>query len=147
MLKKILEALSTPPGPANANDAHRSEVAVAALMVEAARLDKEFDATERATIVRLVSKQFDLSDQEAHDLVDVAEQRQKENYSDWIFTKSIKEGFSVEERQNITRKLWEVAFADGSLHRFEDHMINRVATELGLDAAAIEAARGAAQKA
>ena len=51
MLESILKALKEPASGTGT----RKEVAAAALMVEAARLDRSFDPEERAIIVRLIS--------------------------------------------------------------------------------------------
>lgn len=153
MLKNIIEALrkgpaAPPTDPSVPSDpAHRRRVAAAALLVEGARLDKDFDENERKTIVRLVRDAFDLTETEATDLVDIAEKHEKEHYSDWIFTKSVKEGFSPEEQMGVIQAMWEVAYADGSLHRYEAYLIEHVARELGLDDEAVDAARDAAKAA
>ena len=50
------------------------------------------------------------------------------------------------ERIDIVKHLWDVALADGQLHRLETLMIDRVAVELELSPADAAAAKAAAQK-
>ncbi len=119
----------------------RRHVAAAALLVEASRIDTEFDADERAKIKALVADRFGLGPEDAEALIAVAERRQDEVYSDWMFTQAIATGFTEAERADVIAMLWEVAYADGTLHRFEEHMIQRVAEELGVNADFCEAAR------
>ncbi len=148
MLDKILSLLQdgpkAPPAATVANG-DAKQVAAAALMVEAARLDRDFDEGERATITRVVKEQFGLTDDAATDLVDVAEQRQKANYSDMAFINIVANSFDESEKKDLLKMLWAVALSDGSLHKFEEHLVNHVAKELGLSAADTEAAKAAAK--
>lgn len=121
-----------------------SQIAAAALLVEASRADADFDVNERATIRTLIERQFSLSPSQANALLMVASEQQLEGYSNWMFTRAVRDGFSAEERLEILRMLWSVAYADGSLHRFEKHLIAQVAERLEIDSRSREAARRAA---
>ncbi len=127
-------------------DFSKKEISAASLLVESSRLDTNFDETERATIERLVRDKFGLSEEDAHKLLDYAAKRQGEVYSDWVFTETVRKEFSLNEREDIVGMLWEVAYSDGTLHRFEAHMIHRVADELGVSKKALEKQRLGALK-
>lgn len=135
MFESILKALKEPTSGTGA----REDVAAAALMVEAARLDRSFDPEEREVIVRLIGEHFKLDQAAATELVAVGEKTQRANYSDWIFIKTIKEAFDEKEKLALLVMLWKVAYADGSLHKFEKHLIDHVAKELGVSQADLEA--------
>ena len=79
-------------------------------------------------------------------MLSLAEVRQANTYDNWIFCEAIKKGYSMPERIDIVKHLWEVALVDGQLHRLETMMIDRVAIELGLSPADAAAAKAAAQK-
>ncbi|MEQ8746522.1 TerB family tellurite resistance protein [Pyruvatibacter sp.] len=121
------------------------QVAAAALMVEGARLDKDFDASERAAMERIVGERFELNADDASTLIDIAYARQSANYDNWQFANAVKKNFSPEEQIDILSMMWEVAYADGELHRFEVHQIKSVASQLGLSDADLEKARKDAQ--
>jgi len=114
-------------------------------MVEGARLDKDFDDTERAAMERIVAERFGLSADDAQTLIDIAATRQKSNYDNWQFTNAVKKNFSADEQTDILSMMWEVAYADGELHRFEVHQIRNVANQLGLGDSDLEKARKDAQ--
>jgi len=135
---------AAPPAPQV--DFSRKEIAAAALLVESSRLDTNFDAKEHETIERLVREHFDLSEPEARELLEYASKRQGEVYSDWVFTETVRKEFSDKERADIVSMLWEVAYSDGTLHRFEAHMIHRVAEELAVDKKTMEKGRKDALK-
>jgi uncharacterized tellurite resistance protein B-like protein len=146
MLDKIIDKLKKKAAAASAPVAPETKrLAAAALMVEAARRDNDFAADERAAIKRVVGENFKLTPEDAETLVELAEQRQKIPYGESIFTRTVAGSFSVDERKEVLRMIWEVALADGHLDHLEDVMIARLASEIGLDKAASDAARTAAE--
>ena len=147
MLDKILNLLKEgPKAPAaSVSSGDTKQVAAAALMVEAARLDRDFDEGERATITRVVKAQFGLTDEAATDLVDIAEKRQNANYSDMAFVNIVANSFDEAEKIDLLKMLWTVALADGDLHKFEERLVGHVARELGISAEDAKAAKAAAQ--
>lgn len=140
-LEKRVEANAINPDPFA-----RRQVAVAALLVEASRLDGHYDAVEQGTVVRLLRDTLQLPADQARTLLSLAEVRQANTYDNWIFCEAIKKGYSMPERVDIVKHLWEVALADGQLHRLEAMMIDRVAIELGLSPADAAATKASAQK-
>jgi uncharacterized tellurite resistance protein B-like protein len=140
-LEKRMESNAINPDPFA-----RRQVAVAALLVEASRLDGHYDAVEQGTIVRLLRETLQMPADQARTLLSLAEVRQANTYDNWIFCEAIKKGYSMPERIDIVKHLWEVALADGQLHRLETMVIDRVAIELELSPADAAAAKAAAQK-
>jgi uncharacterized tellurite resistance protein B-like protein len=130
----------------NPDPFERRQVAVAALLIEASRLDGHYDAVEQGTVVRLLREALQLPADQARNLLGLAEARQANTYDNWIFCEAIKKGYSVGDRIEIVTHLWEVALVDGQLHRMETLMIDRVAKELELTPAQAAAAKEAAQK-
>lgn len=140
-LEKRVEQNAINPDPFE-----RRQVAVAALLIEASRLDGHYDAVEQGTVVRLLRETLKLPPEQARDLLGLAEARQANTYDNWVFCEAIKKGYSMPERIDIVIHLWEVAFADGQLHRMEALMIDNVAKQLELTPAQAAAAKQAAQK-
>lgn len=130
----------------NPDPFERRQVAVAALLIEASRLDGHYDAVEQGTVVRLLREALQLPAEQARNLLGLAEARQANTYDNWIFCEAIKKGYSIPERIEIVTHLWEVALVDGQLHRMETLMIDRVAKELELTPVQAAAAKEAAQK-
>jgi uncharacterized tellurite resistance protein B-like protein len=119
----------------------REQVAAAALLVECARVDSKITEGERAVICAVVREHFGLDAETCDALVEVAERRTKEVWDDWLFLDAVKRGFSEEERIGILSGLWEVAYSDGRMHPFEEHLIGRIARELEIPDAEIEKTR------
>lgn len=104
-----------------------AQVAAAALMVEAARLDGTFGADERQRIEALLEQRIGLPAELARKLLEQAERRATESVAWQGFTRTIKEAFGYEERVGLLEMLWEVAYADGYLHDYEASLLRRVA--------------------
>jgi uncharacterized tellurite resistance protein B-like protein len=102
------------------------QLAAAALLVEAARMDSDFDARERAKIGQLLEKRFGLGEEEAVALLAEAERTAAASVEWQGFTQAIKEGFEPAERIAVIEMLWEVAYADGQLHDYEASLIRRI---------------------
>lgn len=119
-------------GAADHHAFERRHVAVAALLVEAARNDHAYDEAERALIAGIIRNQFKLPEDKAQELLILAEVRERLTLGDWVFCKAIAEGYSAKERADIVAELWRVAVADNALHRFETRLIERVALQLGV---------------
>ncbi len=103
------------------------QIAAAALMVEAAQMDAEFDARERARIRDLVTERFGLGAEESESLIGIAEERVTEASQLHGFTRVVKQAFTPQERVELLEMLWEVAYADGELHHFEANLMRRLA--------------------
>ena len=129
MLDRIRRLLTARP-PAAQPAAHSFEerqLAAAALMVEAATMDDRFDAEERVRIGQLIQDRFELSADEAADLIAQAEQAVSASVQWHGFTSAIKDGFDHAERVELIEMLWEVAYADGQLHDYEASLLRRIA--------------------
>ncbi|GAB4365270.1 MAG: TerB family tellurite resistance protein [Kiloniellaceae bacterium] len=109
-------------GPADA-----VQLATVALLVEAAQMDAEFGAEERAKITELVENRFGLSAAEARELLQAASDKVEQAVEVFGFTREIKNAFSPEERIEMMEMLWEVAYADGVLHDLEASLMRRLA--------------------
>ena len=103
------------------------ELAVAALLIEAARMDDQFNEIERTTIERLLAERFDLSPDEVGSLMEAAEKAVAESTQFFPFTQQIVKRISPEDRAQIIEMMWEVAYADGALDPQEDALLRRIA--------------------
>jgi uncharacterized tellurite resistance protein B-like protein len=144
----ILDFLSrhTSPAPVPPSPFSREQVAAAALMVECAKIDADFGDEERRRIGELVREHFALDSETAEALIEVAERRTAEVWHDWVFLQAIKRAFSEAQQLEVLDRLWDVAYADGNVHRFENGLIQRVASELGIEPAVQEKRRTRARE-
>ena len=125
-LRKLLFG-SKPDESASQTDFDEMHLAAAALLVEAAVLDGRFESVERDAIALGLNRHFGLDEQEILVLIEKAEQAVAESVELYGFTRTIKDRLEPEERVAILEMLWQVAYADGSLHDYEAGLARRVA--------------------
>lgn len=131
MLAHIKAFLLDRQGRAEAEDGrHTSDelhLAAAALLIEAARLDGEFDKAERTRIEGLLADRFSLSEEEVASVVETADAVAEDSVALYGFTSKLRQNFDHDERIRLIEMLWEVVYADGDLHPFEANLLRRVA--------------------
>jgi uncharacterized tellurite resistance protein B-like protein len=102
------------------------QIALAALLVEAAYSDDNFDTTERGVIARLLERRFNLSHTDAYALLAASEAAASEAAELFHFTRTINERLTFEQRIELIEMMWEVAYSDGVLSEYEDSLLRRV---------------------
>ena len=102
------------------------EIALTALLVEAAYSDDHFEQTERAIIARLLEHRFALSASEASALLAAGEVAASESTELFHFTRIVNERLSPEQRIELVEMLWEVAYAGRVLDKYEDSLLRRI---------------------
>ena len=134
MLTKLLELLdSTPPATADTVGAPfaRRDVAVVALLIEAAQIDGSPVPEELAAIERIVHERFGVDAAVAAKMIATAQSQLEASLEDWIFADAVCEGYTAEERAEILGLLWEVVYADGRLARFEEVLLDHLSGAVG----------------
>ncbi|MGO3344187.1 MAG: TerB family tellurite resistance protein [Marinomonas sp.] len=108
-----------------AEEAITYQGAVAALMMEVMMADHEVNDCEVEQVKGFLRESTDLGDE-----VDVLYEEAKAGISNandlYQFTKVINETASVEQKIELVKGLWRVAFADGVIDSYEDHRIRRI---------------------
>lgn len=127
MINRIKELLLGGSAKVSRPKKDELQAAAAALLVEAACMDGNFDDQERKSIISLMEQHFNLNDEESLTLISEAE-KIIENASDlYAFTRVIKDRYEPEQRIEMVEMLWEVAFADRTVDHYESNLISRVA--------------------
>ncbi|MFQ5957815.1 MAG: TerB family tellurite resistance protein [Alphaproteobacteria bacterium] len=127
-IKSLFAAAGTgEPTASEAAGVDELHLAAAALLAEVALGDDRFDDAERAVVERLVRSRFGLDEVEAQRLIDAAEQKAKDATHLLRFTRVIKDNFSPAERVELIEMIWEVVYADGEVHDYEDSLLRRIA--------------------
>ena len=126
MIDRLLNLLTARHVPA-LKESDELQLSVAALLVEAARMDSNFDAGERATIECLLAEKFKLEPQAVQSLMEEAQCKVEYSAQYFPFTHEICQRLSLEQRIEIIEMLWTVAYADGMLDPEEDMLLRQIA--------------------
>lgn len=126
-LKRYFETyLSSEAGPSDERGTENVRLAVAALLVEIADADFAQSPKERDEIINTVQTHFDLNLAQAESLTAQAASEHAESTDYFQFTRLINQHYSADEKCRLVEALWRVAFADGVLHDYEEHVIRRL---------------------
>jgi len=106
--------------------------AAAALMVEIMAADHQWDDVEEQQIKALLNSQLGIAEAEADEILQEASERQKSAHDLYQFTSVINEHYNNDQKYQLLKQLWLVAFADGQIDRYEEHMIRKLSELLHL---------------
>ena len=136
MRDKVMRFFSrvSPEHPEASGNRNKQDVRVAtcALFLEMAHLDDAFTRKEMELILSILKEKYRLSDEHADHLLQEADKELKESIDLWQFSKLINENYSIEEKMEVIRTLWEIVFVDGRMDRYENYLMHKVATLLRL---------------
>lgn len=117
---------SSPEKPGEVSG-HALQLATTALLIEMMRADAEVSEYERSMVMKTVMAKFHLTEEESHTLLCFAEEKVRKATGYYEFTSLINRGFTYEQKVKIIEHLWEIAFADTSLDKHEEHMVRKIA--------------------
>jgi uncharacterized tellurite resistance protein B-like protein len=92
-----------------------------------ARIDGEISPSERAAAQQAVREKLGLSEAEAAELLELAEQEARQATDYFQFTSLINQHFDAEQKMRVVELLWRVAMADDEIDAHERHLIRRIA--------------------
>jgi uncharacterized tellurite resistance protein B-like protein len=107
-------------------------VATCALFLEIANIDDEFSDEERASILKIIESEYNLTEQQALELARRAASQLEGSIDCWEFTNLINDNYNEEEKMRVVELLWRVVYADGKLEEHEDYLIHKLAGLLRL---------------
>lgn len=129
------------PGEPETSAERRAQIAAAALLVEVARSDSRFTEAERRSVLTAVERKFNLSGEEANQLLALAETQSREAHDIFQFTSEIDATFTPARKAQLVEELWRAAYSDSVLHEYEEHLIRRIANLLHVPHSAFIAAK------
>ena len=126
-LKKWLSERLSGSDRDEAEDGEGFKLAVAALMVEVLRADHETDEAERRQVVESIGRQLGLDESDGRELLELAERRVDASHDLYQFTSQVNRVCNETEKLRLVEQLWRVASADSVIHKYEEHLIRRIA--------------------
>ena len=127
MFDQILKFLSGQECSTEPGTQETPRLAIAALLVEAAKSDGVYQAGERFVVAGLLRRLFGGDEAAAERLVAEAEQALAQSVQLFRFTQRVVDDVPPEQRVQIVELLWETVYADRILTAEEDSLVRRVA--------------------
>jgi uncharacterized tellurite resistance protein B-like protein len=116
-------------------------LAVAALLVEVLRADYATQPAEQRQVIEGIGRQLGLGEADCRDLLELAARKVEESSDLYQFTSLVNRGCTDDEKLGLVEQLWRVAMADELVHKYEEHMIRRIADLLHVPHRAFIAAK------
>ena len=127
-IKQFFEKnIQTSPESAEEISEHSLQLATAALMIEMMRADSEISDEEQKTITDTIRLKFNLSAEETETIIKLAEEEITKATGYFEFTSLINKGYTYDQKIKVVEHLWEVAFSDTVLDKYEEHMVRKIA--------------------
>lgn len=101
-------------------------MATAVLMLDVARADHVFEETEFDRVLQLIEAHFDLTPEQAAQLVNSAGDQAEDIVSLHEFTDLLHAHLSDAEKARVVALLWQIAYVDGRLDKYEDSLVLKI---------------------
>jgi uncharacterized tellurite resistance protein B-like protein len=112
---------------AGAEDRERAlRMATAVLMLDVARADHVFEESEFDRVLNLIEVHFRLTPEQAAELVNEAGDKAEDLVSVHEFTQLLHKHLTEQEKAHIIALLWQIAYADGRLDKYEDSLVLKI---------------------
>jgi uncharacterized tellurite resistance protein B-like protein len=127
-LARLLDRHLTPDGGSpQPLTSHQKQLAMAALLVEVAVADHHFSQAELSRLLQLLEQKFALRTDERLALAERAQSEVTHATSLYQFTQLVDKECTMQEKFDLVKAMWEMAFADGQLDKYEEYVIRKVA--------------------
>ena len=100
--------------------------ACVALLLETSMADEILDESELMALKNTLQKDFQINEDEIDELIDLAKDNVEDSTSLYEFTRDINDNFDAAERVKLIESMWKIAYADGNIDKYEEHIIRKV---------------------
>jgi uncharacterized tellurite resistance protein B-like protein len=128
LFQQIVDSLSAAE-PAESDGEERTRTirrATAVLMLDVALADKKFERSEVEKLQSMAEEHFGLARREAAELIDMAAGEAEELVSLHEFTHLLHQNLTEEEKASIIAMLWQIAYADCQLDKYENSLVLKI---------------------
>jgi uncharacterized tellurite resistance protein B-like protein len=126
LMDRVADAITAGDDQPDTDRDEAIRMATAVLMIDVARADHVFDESEFDRVLELVQSHFDLPAEQAAELVVAANDKAEDLVSAYDFTKVLHERLDHGEKARIVSLLWQIAYADGRLDKYEDSLVLKI---------------------
>ena len=107
-------------------DDKTSTKACIALLLETSMADEILDESELMALKNTMQKDFQIDEDEIDELIDLAKENVEDSNSLYEFTRDINDNLDAAERVKLIESMWKIAYADGNIDKYEEHIIRKV---------------------
>tara|TARA_B100000700_G_scaffold32842_1_gene31521 strand:- start:434 stop:886 length:453 start_codon:yes stop_codon:yes gene_type:complete len=100
--------------------------ACSALLIEVAYADKVFDESEINSLKDSLKETYNIDEEIINELISDAKKTVDESTSLYEYTRVVNDEFNYSDKLELLSRIWKLAFADGNLDKYEDHLIRKI---------------------
>ncbi len=97
-----------------------------ALLLETSMADEVLDESELKALKSTLLTDFLIEEDEIDELINFAKENVEDSTSLYEFTRDINDNFDSDERIKLIESMWKIAYADGNIDKYEEHIIRKV---------------------
>ena len=127
LLKKLIPAFKDSTTDEITSDVDQLQLATCILLIEVSKSDDNFDIEEQKKIKTLVQKKFQIAQDKIESLFAHSDERHNSMTSLFDWTDIINKECSYDQKCIIIGFMWDIAYIDGKIDKYEDFTIRKVA--------------------
>lgn len=135
---------TTTPAPTQGDPIH---IAACVLLLDVAYADGEFSNVEREHVDAVLAHHFNLSTEQSHELIALAERERKAAVDHFQFTRVLRTQYDLGQKMVLAEVLWRLVLADGQIAEHEHYLARKIANLLELEPGYLSAAKANAERA
>ena len=102
------------------------QLAAAALLIELTMADREVDPQESAMMLKILHQRFGITQDKLDELVAMAKEEVSQSTSLFQFTRLVNDFYTAEDKFDLIKAMWDVAYADGDIDKYEEALIRKI---------------------
>lgn len=105
---------------------HSLPLSCAVLLTEVMQADYELHESENTRVETILENLFNLPESECINLMEKALELTKHSNDLFQFTEVVNKGFDSDQKFRLLQGMWQVAFSDNDLDKYEEHTIRKI---------------------
>ena len=127
LLNKLFPKLKDEVSNDNSSDIDQLQIATCILLIEVSKSDDDFDIKEQDKIKDLVKKKFNIPQDKIDHIFMHCNKEHDSMTSLYDWTEVVNKECSYEQKCMIIGYMWDIAFIDSKIDKYEDFTIRKVA--------------------
>ncbi|MBB6522603.1 TerB family tellurite resistance protein [Pseudoteredinibacter isoporae] len=123
--KELFEGSCEGAEEVNAED--NLHLAAAALLIEIAVSDEHFCEDELKALEKILNGKMGISQPKLDSIIEQAKAEQGDATSIHQFTTLLNQHYSPVQKRDLVQYMWQIAYADGNLDKYEEYMVRKIA--------------------
>ena len=101
-------------------------LSICVLLIEVSKSDDDYDDLEKEKIIDILKQKFSLKRDQIDVLIIMADKKNNEIISPHELTAGINKEYTYVEKKDLIKMLWDIAYSDGRIDKYEDYTIRKI---------------------